>query len=87
MIGIVSLFSSCLSDWMPLVIIPLSIWLRPAREDASDPMSKPRPDPTSRGVLMSGIAVVTGGNRGIGLAIAKRLRDAGHPVVVACRSG
>jgi len=36
---------------------------------------------------MSGIAVVTGGNRGIGLAIARRLRDAGHPVVVACRSG
>ena len=36
---------------------------------------------------MSGIAVVTGGNRGIGLAIARRLRDAGLPVVVACRSG
>ncbi len=36
---------------------------------------------------MSGIAVVTGGNRGIGLAISRRLRDAGHPVVVACRSG
>jgi 3-oxoacyl-[acyl-carrier protein] reductase len=36
---------------------------------------------------MSGIAVVTGGNRGIGLAIALRLRDAGVPVVVACRSG
>ena len=36
---------------------------------------------------MSGIAVVTGGNRGIGLAVAKRLREAGHPVVVACRSG
>ena len=36
---------------------------------------------------MSGIAVVTGGNRGIGLAIAKRLQAAGQPVVVACRSG
>jgi 3-oxoacyl-[acyl-carrier protein] reductase len=36
---------------------------------------------------MSGIAVVTGGNRGIGLAVALRLRDAGVPVVVACRSG
>jgi 3-oxoacyl-[acyl-carrier protein] reductase len=36
---------------------------------------------------MSGIAVVTGGNRGIGLAIALRLREAGHEVVVACRSG
>jgi 3-oxoacyl-[acyl-carrier protein] reductase len=36
---------------------------------------------------MSEIAVVTGGNRGIGLAIALRLRAAGHPVVVACRSG
>jgi 3-oxoacyl-[acyl-carrier protein] reductase len=36
---------------------------------------------------MTGIAVVTGGNRGIGLAIALRLRAAGHPVVVACRSG
>ena len=32
-------------------------------------------------------ALVTGGNRGIGLAIAQSLRDAGHPVVVACRSG
>lgn len=36
---------------------------------------------------MPGLAVVTGGNRGIGLAVALRLRDAGHPVVVACRSG
>jgi 3-oxoacyl-[acyl-carrier protein] reductase len=36
---------------------------------------------------MAGLAVVTGGNRGIGLAVAQRLRDAGHPVVVACRSG
>lgn len=32
-------------------------------------------------------ALVTGGNRGIGLAIALRLRDAGHQVVVGCRSG
>ena len=36
---------------------------------------------------MSGVAVVTGGNRGIGLAIAQRLRADGHLVVVACRSG
>jgi uncharacterized membrane protein len=39
-IGVASLFSGFLSDWMPLLIIPLSIWLRPAREDApeaSDP--------------------------------------------------
>jgi 3-oxoacyl-[acyl-carrier protein] reductase len=36
---------------------------------------------------MSAVAVVTGGNRGIGLAIALRLREAGHDVVVACRSG
>jgi 3-oxoacyl-[acyl-carrier protein] reductase len=36
---------------------------------------------------MSGVAVVTGGNRGIGLAIALRLRESGHDVVVACRSG
>ncbi|MFM7146367.1 MAG: 3-oxoacyl-ACP reductase FabG [Actinomycetales bacterium] len=34
-----------------------------------------------------GAALVTGGNRGIGLACALQLRDAGHPVVVACRSG
>lgn len=34
-----------------------------------------------------GAALVTGGNRGIGLACAQQLRDAGHPVVVACRSG
>lgn len=32
-------------------------------------------------------AVVTGGNRGIGLAIAHALRDAGDRVVVGCRSG
>jgi len=32
-------------------------------------------------------ALVTGGNRGIGLAIAQALSEAGHPVVVACRSG
>lgn len=33
------------------------------------------------------IALVTGGNRGIGLAIALRLREAGHTVVVGTRSG
>jgi len=38
-------------------------------------------DPTPRPVL------VTGGNRGIGLAVARELREAGHPVVVGCRSG
>lgn len=32
-------------------------------------------------------ALVTGGNRGIGLAIAHRMRDEGHEVVVASRSG
>ncbi|XVX21938.1 3-oxoacyl-ACP reductase FabG [Actinomycetota bacterium] len=32
-------------------------------------------------------ALVTGGNRGIGLAIAKALEAAGHDVVVASRSG
>lgn len=36
---------------------------------------------------MSEVALVTGGNRGIGLAIALRLRAAGYQVVVACRSG
>ena len=36
---------------------------------------------------MPGVAVVTGGNRGIGLAIAKRFQAGGQPVVVACRSG
>lgn len=33
------------------------------------------------------IALVTGGNRGIGLAIAQRLKEAGHRVVVTYRSG
>lgn len=32
-------------------------------------------------------ALVTGGNRGIGLAIAQRMRDEGHDVIVASRSG
>lgn len=33
------------------------------------------------------VALVTGGNRGIGLAIAQHLREAGHTVVVGTRSG
>ncbi len=33
------------------------------------------------------IALVTGGNRGIGLAIAKRLSSAGHQVAITSRSG
>ena len=33
------------------------------------------------------IALVTGGNRGIGLAIAQRLKEAGHRVVITYRSG
>jgi 3-oxoacyl-[acyl-carrier protein] reductase len=33
------------------------------------------------------VALVTGGNRGIGLAIARALRDAGHVTVVGSRSG
>ena len=36
---------------------------------------------------MSSIALVTGGNRGIGLAIAYSLQAAGHDVVVTYRSG
>mgnify|MGYP006270624959 CR=1 FL=1 len=36
---------------------------------------------------MTGIALVTGGNRGIGLAIALRLREEGFDVVVGSRSG
>ena len=32
-------------------------------------------------------ALITGGNRGIGLAIARRMRDDGHTVIVASRSG
>jgi 3-oxoacyl-[acyl-carrier protein] reductase len=36
---------------------------------------------------MSSLALVTGGNRGIGLAIAKALKSAGHEVVVTYRSG
>jgi 3-oxoacyl-[acyl-carrier protein] reductase len=35
----------------------------------------------------SSIALVTGGNRGIGLAIAKNLKAAGHRVVITYRSG
>lgn len=35
----------------------------------------------------SNVALVTGGNRGIGLAIARRLASDGHTVVVGCRSG
>ena len=37
--------------------------------------------------MSPGVTVVTGGNRGIGAAIARRLVDAGHRVVVASRSG
>jgi 3-oxoacyl-[acyl-carrier protein] reductase len=36
---------------------------------------------------MSTVALVTGGNRGIGLATALRLRESGHIVVVGSRSG
>jgi 3-oxoacyl-[acyl-carrier protein] reductase len=36
---------------------------------------------------MSRVALVTGGNRGIGLSIALRLRAAGYTVVVGTRSG
>jgi len=36
---------------------------------------------------MSSLALVTGGNRGIGLAIAHSLKTAGHDVVVSYRSG
>ena len=36
---------------------------------------------------MSSIALVTGGNRGIGLAIAHSLAEAGHRVVVTYRTG
>ena len=37
--------------------------------------------------MSTGVTVVTGGNRGIGAAIARRLVDAGYRVVVASRSG
>ena len=36
---------------------------------------------------MSSLALVTGGNRGIGLAIALALKSAGHDVVITYRSG
>jgi len=38
-------------------------------------------------MTMSSVALVTGGNRGIGLAIAHSLKAAGHDVVVTYRSG
>ena len=41
----------------------------------------------SRFTHMSSLALVTGGNRGIGLAIAQALKTAGHDVVVTYRSG
>jgi 3-oxoacyl-[acyl-carrier protein] reductase len=37
--------------------------------------------------MSDSIALVTGGSRGIGAAIAKRLAESGHRVVVASRSG
>lgn len=39
------------------------------------------------GMTAARSAFVTGGNRGIGLAIATALRDAGDHVIVGCRSG
>lgn len=36
---------------------------------------------------MTTIALVTGGNRGIGLATALKLRESGYTVVVGSRSG
>jgi len=36
---------------------------------------------------MSSVALVTGGNRGIGLAIAHSLKAAGHEVIITYRSG
>ena len=36
---------------------------------------------------MTGIALVTGGNRGIGLATALRLRESGYTVIAGSRSG
>ncbi|MDQ2740387.1 MAG: SDR family NAD(P)-dependent oxidoreductase, partial [Actinomycetota bacterium] len=41
----------------------------------------------SENLFVARSALVTGGNRGIGLAIARRLADAGHRVTVTHRSG
>lgn len=47
--------------------------------DATSPAASPRPAANSRSVL------VTGGNRGIGLAVARRLQADGHKVAVTHR--
>lgn len=53
-----------------------------ALQESADTFSTPStPAPSGR------TALVTGGNRGIGLAIALDLREAGYRLVVGCRSG
>jgi uncharacterized membrane protein len=46
LIGLISLVAPGISQWLPFGIIPLSIWLRPARQDADlnehDPTSEPK---------------------------------------------
>src|SRR5215471_19292755 len=49
---------------------------------ASDPPSRPADGPE-----MSRSVLVTGGNRGIGLAIARRLAAGGDKVTITSRSG
>ncbi len=37
LIGVASIATPAAANWLPLGIIPLSIWLRPAASPATDP--------------------------------------------------
>ena len=37
LIGVASIVTPAIANWLPLGIIPLSMWLRPAASTATDP--------------------------------------------------